>query len=166
LEKAQWESILSIQLALTGKNIDYPVIYDPSNRPGIGRGILAGGNLKTIETLAGSASDLHTEGTILFLEDVGEYLYSIDRMFYNLKRTGKLERLSGLLIGAFRVKPDDPGDEFGKSIYNIVLEQVAPYKYPVCFNFPVGHQKINYALKCGVQHELNISASRVTFKQV
>ncbi len=166
LEKAQWESILSIQLALTGKNIDYPVIYDPSNRPGIGLGILAGGNLKTIETLAGSASDLRTEGTILFLEDVGEYLYSIDRMFYNLKRTGKLEQLSGLLIGAFRVKPDDPGDEFGKSIYNIVLEQVAPYKYPVCFNFPVGHQKINYALKCGVKHELNISASRVTFKQV
>ncbi len=65
------------------------------------------------------------DGMILFLEDTGEYLYSIDRMFYNLKRTGKLENLNGLLIGAFRVKPDDPGDEFGKSVYNIVLEQVA-----------------------------------------
>src|SRR5450432_2908587 len=115
-EKGQWESILSIQLALTGKPIEYPVIYDPANRRGSGQGILAGGNLKTIETLAGSTSDLQTDGMILFLEDVGEYLYSIDRMFYNLKRTGKLDQLSGLLIGAFRGKPDDPGVEVGKSV--------------------------------------------------
>jgi muramoyltetrapeptide carboxypeptidase len=165
-EKGQWDSILSIDAALTGKHIDYPVIYDPANRQGLGQGVLAGGNLKTIETLAGSASDLQTNGTILFLEDVGEYLYSIDRMFYNLKRTGKLENLNGLLIGAFRVKPDDPGDEFGRSIYNIVLEQVSAYKYPVCFNFPVGHQKINYALKCGVRHELNVSKDRVTLEEI
>jgi muramoyltetrapeptide carboxypeptidase len=165
-EKGQWESILSIQLALTGKPIEYPVIYDPANRRGSGQGILAGGNLKTIETLAGSTSDLQTDGMILFLEDVGEYLYSIDRMFYNLKRTGKLDRLSGLLIGAFRVKPDDPGDEFGKSVYNIVLDQVAAFKYPVCFNFPVGHVKTNYALKCGVRHELNVDNGRVAFKEI
>ena len=164
-EKGQWESILSIQLALTGKPIEYPVIYDPANRRGTGQGILAGGNLKTIETLAGSASDLQTDGMILFLEDVGEYLYSIDRMFYNLKRTGKLDKLSGLLIGAFRVKPDDPGDEFGRSVYNIVLDQVAAYKYPVCFNFPVGHVKTNYALKCGVRHELNVDNGKVDFKE-
>jgi muramoyltetrapeptide carboxypeptidase len=164
-EKGQWDSISSIQLALTGKNIDYPVVYDPANRPGYGKGILTGGNLKTIETLAGSASDMHTDGMILFLEDVGEYLYSIDRMFYNLKRTGKLENLSALLIGAFRVKPDDAGDEFGRSVYNMVQEQTAPYKYPVCFNFPVGHQKLNYALKCGVMHELTIGEGRVIFKE-
>jgi muramoyltetrapeptide carboxypeptidase len=165
VEKGQWESILSIQHALTGKQIEYPVVYDPANRPGIGQGILAGGNLKTIETLAGSSSDLRTDGMILFLEDTGEYLYSIDRMFYNLKRTGKLEHLNGLLIGTFRVKPDDPGDEFGRSVYNIVLDQVAAYKYPVCFNFPVGHVKTNYALKCGVKHELIISSERVVFKE-
>jgi muramoyltetrapeptide carboxypeptidase len=165
-EKAQWESILSIQQALTGKPIEYPVIYDSANRSGTGKGILAGGNLKTIETLAGSTSDLQTDGMILFLEDVGEYLYSIDRMFYNLKRTGKLERLNGLLIGAFRVKPDDPGDEFGRSVYNIVLDQVSVFKYPVCFNFPVGHVKTNYALKCGVRHELNISDGRVIFREI
>src|SRR5450432_2880902 len=145
-EKGQWESILSIQSALTGKAIEYPVVYDPANRSGTGQGILAGGNLKTIESVAGSASDLRTDGTILFLEDAGEYLYSIDRMFYNLKRSGKLGKLSGLLIGGFRVKPDDPGEEFGRSIYNIVMDQVAEYHYPVCFNFPVGHQKVNYAL--------------------
>ena len=166
VEKGQWESILSIQSALTGKQIEYPIIYDGSNRPGFGQGILAGGNLKTIETLAGSASDLRTDGMILFLEDTGEYLYSIDRMFYNLKRTGKLDKLKGLLIGAFRVKPDDPGDEFGRSVYNIVSEQVAEFKYPVCFNFPVGHVKTNYALKCGVRYELNIDSGSVGFKEI
>jgi muramoyltetrapeptide carboxypeptidase len=166
LEKGQWDSILSIQYALLGKPIEYPIVPDLGNRPGTGQGILTGGNLKTIETLAGTASDLQTEGMILFLEDVGEYLYSIDRMFYNLKRTGKLDKLNGLLIGAFRVKPDDPGDEFGKSIYNIVMEQVAPFRYPVCFNFPVGHQKMNYALKCGVSHELNIGPEGVLFREI
>lgn len=165
-ERGQWESILSIQQALTGRPVEYPVVYDPANRRGLGQGILAGGNLKTIETLAGSASDLRTDGMILFLEDTGEYLYSIDRMFYNLKRTGKLDRLNGLLVGAFRVKPDDPGDEFGKSVYNIVLDQVKSYKFPVCFNFPVGHVKTNYALKCGVKHELNISSDRVSFREI
>jgi len=164
-EKGQWDSIVSIQQALTGKPIEYPIVYDPGNRVGSGRGILAGGNLKTIETLAGSASDLQTDGMILFLEDAGEYLYSIDRMFYNLKRTGKLKNLNGLLIGGFRVKPDDPGDDFGKSVYNIVHDQVAAYKYPVCFNFPVGHQKINYALKCGVQYDLSISEDKVIFRE-
>jgi muramoyltetrapeptide carboxypeptidase len=86
-------------------------------------------------------------------------------MFYNLKRTGKLANLAGLLIGGFRVKPDDPGDEFGRSVYNIVQDQVANYNYPVCFNFPVGHQKVNYALKCGVLHELNISTDKVVFRE-
>ena len=164
-EKGQWDSILSIQSALLGKPIEYPVVYDPANRKGIGRGILAGGNLKTIESLAGSASDLRTDGMILFLEETGEYLYSIDRMFYNLKRTGKLANLNGLLIGGFKVKPDDPGDEFGRSVYNIVLDQVANYNYPVCFNFPVGHQKVNYALKCGVHYELNIGSDSVIFRE-
>lgn len=164
-EKGQWESILSIQSALTGKPIEYPVVVDAGNRPGVGQGILAGGNLSLIETLAGTSSDLKTDGMILFLEDVGEYLYNIDRLFYNLKRTGKLDKLSGLLIGAFRVKPDDPGDEFGKSLYNIVTNLVSPYNYPVCFNFPVGHQKTNFALKCGIRYELNISRERVVFRE-
>ena len=165
-EKGQWESILSIQTALTGGAIRYPVVYDASNRPGSGQGILTGGNCKTIESLAGTASDLRTEGMILFLEDVDEYLYSIDRMFYNLKRSGKLAGLKGLLIGGFRAKPDDPGEEFGRSVYNIVMEQVAEYQYPVCFNFPVGHQKINYALKCGVKHELHITENQVLFREM
>ena len=117
---------------------------------------LVGGNLKTIESLSGSKSDIDTTGKILFVEDTGEYLYSLDRMFWNLKRSGKLNKLSALLIGGFKIKKDDVGEEFGKSIEEIVLEKVAAYNYPVCFDFAVGHQKNNFALKCGVQHKLSV----------
>jgi muramoyltetrapeptide carboxypeptidase len=138
----------------------YTVNAQPQNRPGLAKGILIGGNLKTIETLAGSPSDIKTEGKILFVEDTGEYLYSIDRMFWNLQRTGKLKGLKGLIIGGFKVKPDDPGEEFGRTVADIVLEKVKDYRYPVCFEFPVGHQRANFAMKCGVIHQLQVMADK------
>ena len=100
------------------------------------------------------------------MEDTGEYLYSIDRMFWNLKRTGKLSRLKGLIIGGFKIKPDDPGDEFGRTLYDIVWEKVKEYDYPVCFDFPVGHQKNNVALKCGVLHRLSVTADKVELAEI
>jgi muramoyltetrapeptide carboxypeptidase len=155
-EPIQWDTINSIQKALTGEKMSYVAPFNEKNRLGISRGILVGGNLKTIESLAGSNSDLKTAGKILFVEDTGEYLYSIDRMFWNLKRTGKLASLKGLIIGGFKIKPDNPGEEFGVSLFDIVLEKVKDYNYPVCFDFPVGHQKNNFALKAGVVHELSV----------
>lgn len=161
-EPLQAQTIDSIHDALSGKKMSYTVVPNILNRMGEAQGMLVGGNLRTLETLAGSASDIKTDGKILFVEDTGEYLYSIDRMFWNLKRTGKLSKLAGLIVGGFRVKPDDPGEEFGKTVPEIVLEKVAEYKYPVCFDFPVGHQRNNFALKCGVKHNLNVSESEVT----
>jgi muramoyltetrapeptide carboxypeptidase len=102
----------------------------------------------------------------LFVEDTGEYLYSIDRMFWNLERTGKLAKLKGLVIGGFKIKPDDPGEEFGKTVQDIVMEKVKGYDYPVCFDFPVGHQKNNFALKCSVKHRLEVKTDSVTLKEV
>ena len=160
-EPIQVESILSIKKALSGEPMKYSVIADVSNRIGTATGILVGGNLKTIETLAGTKSDLLTAGKILFVEDTGEYLYSIDRMFWNLKRTGKLDKLAALVVGGFKIKPDDPGEEFGKTIAEIVWEKVKDYNYPVCFGFPVGHQKENFALKHGVPHRLEINSTGV-----
>ena len=103
---------------------------------------------------------------ILFVEDTFEYLYSIDRMFWNLKRTGKLKGLKGLVIGGFNAKPDDPGEEFGRTLQEIVLEKVKEYKYPVCFDFPVGHQRANFALKCGVLHRLDVGNSETLLREV
>jgi muramoyltetrapeptide carboxypeptidase len=162
----QMETILSIKKALTGEAMKYTTTPTAFNRTGTAEGILVGGNLKTIETLGGSASDLHTAGNILFVEDTGEYLYSIDRMFWNLQRTGKLKDLKALVIGGFKVKVDDPGDEFGRTLQDIVLERTKDYTYPVCFDFPVGHQKNNYALKCGVKHRLSITTEEVILKEL
>lgn len=165
-EPVQIDTILSIGRALKGDKMVYTAFPNTNNIAGISEGVLVGGNLKTIESLSGSASDMKTKGKILFVEDTGEYLYSIDRMFWNLKRTGKLEGLKGLVIGGFKVKPDDPGEEFGRNLYDIVLEKVNGYKYPVCFDFPVGHQKNNYPLKCGVMHRLEVQDREVNLREI
>lgn len=155
----QVETIISIRQVLTGEPIKYTADPVGFNRTGMAEAQLVGGNLSIIETLAGTRSDINTDGKILFLEDTGEYLYSIDRMFWNLKRTGKLANLKGLVIGGFKIKPDDPGDEFGRTVYEVITEKIKEYDYPVCFDFPVGHQKNNFALKCGVKHILNVDTN-------
>lgn len=165
-EQVQIDSINSIRDALSGVKMQYSVPGSSFNRTGTATGTLVGGNLKTIESLSGSKSDLKTAGKLLFVEDTGEYLYSIDRMFWNLKRTGKLDQLAGLIVGGFKVKVDDPGEDFGKTVQDIVLEKIKGFKYPVCFDFPVGHQKLNMALKCGVKHRLSITDTEVTLKEV
>jgi muramoyltetrapeptide carboxypeptidase len=165
-EPIQLATIESINFALTGKPMFYEAMSQVQNKPGKVEGILIGGNLKTIETLSCSRSDISTNGKILFVEDTGEYLYSIDRMFWNLKRTGKLQQLKGLIVGGFRIKADDPGEEFGRTLQEIVLEKIKDCNYPVCFDFPVGHQKNNFALKCGVKHQLAVSPGAVYLKEV
>jgi muramoyltetrapeptide carboxypeptidase len=167
-EPIQIETILSIRDALTGLKMKYTAPSNSNNKIGKAEGILVGGNLKTIESLAASTSDLYTAGKILFVEDTGEYLYSIDRMFWNLKRSGKLFKLKGLIIGGFKLRKDEGAndDEFGKTIEQIVLEKVKEYDYPVCFDFPVGHQKNNFALKCGVKHKLEVSTNESILTEI
>jgi muramoyltetrapeptide carboxypeptidase len=165
-EPEQITTIESIKHALCGNPMIYNCTPNLKNKLGIATGILIGGNLKTIESNAGSASDFNTTNKILFVEDTGEYLYSIDRMFWNLKRTGKLAKLRGLIIGGFKIKKDEGGDDFGKTLEEIVLEKITEYNYPVCFDFPVGHQKNNYALKCGVAHQLTITTNKCTLNEV
>ncbi|MBA3673547.1 MAG: LD-carboxypeptidase [Chitinophagaceae bacterium] len=165
-EPAQIETINSIRKCLTGTKMQYTAVANEKNRVGTADGILIGGNLSILQNLAGTKSDINTAGKILFVEDTGEYLYSIDRMFWNLKRTGKLDKLSGLIIGGMKAKPDDAGEEFGRTVIDIVTEVVKEFKYPVCFDFPVGHQRNNYALKCGVKHRLVVSNDIITLKEV
>ncbi len=165
-EPIQIETIESINDCLSGKKMEYRANPNINNRAGNTTGQLVGGNLRTLENLAGTNSDIITKNKILFVEDTGEYLYSIDRMFWNLERTGKLAQLKGLIIGGFKAKKDDEGEEFGKTLETIVLEKVKNYHYPVCFDFPVGHQKNNYALKCGVIHNLQVNERDVILKEI
>lgn len=166
-DPVQMQTILSIQQALKGEKMSYTAIPNPNNRPGKVVGSLVGGNLRTIENLADTKSDLYVAGKILFVEDVHEKLYNIDRMFWSLKRTGKLKLLKGLIVGGFGVQAEtDPQDEFPEDVYMIVNEKVKNYRYPVCFDFPVGHQRNNFALKCGVRHRLAVDAYSATLEEV
>ncbi|RYY96258.1 MAG: LD-carboxypeptidase [Chitinophagaceae bacterium] len=151
------ETILSIRSALEGQSMGYSAPAHPQARTGTAQGPLVGGNLRILENLAGTPSDIDTKGKLLFIEDTGEYLYSIDRMLENLRRSGKLAGLRGLIVGGIKVKPDDPGEEFGRTVPDIVREKTRDYTYPIAFDFPVGHQPANFALRCGLPHRLTVT---------
>jgi muramoyltetrapeptide carboxypeptidase len=163
-EPIQVDTILSIKQALTGERLLYKIPPSSFNRLGTVTAPLIGGNLSLLANLTGSRSDINTNGKILFIEDTGEYLYNIDRMMYNLLRSKKLEGLAGLIVGGFKIKPDEPDDEFGDTLQSIITEKVKNFDFPVCFDFPVGHQKNNFALKCGVVHTLQVSSNGATLQ--
>ncbi|MDQ7949583.1 MAG: LD-carboxypeptidase [Pedobacter sp.] len=161
----QIETINSIQQALKGEKMKYTAQAHPNNKMGSATAELIGGNMRCIENLGGSSSEITTAGKILFVEDTGEQLYSIDRMFYNLKRSGKLDQLKGLIVGGFKLKKDEDFS-FGRSVVEIVLDITRTYGFPVGFNFPVGHQVANFALKCGVKHHLEVSEAGTILTEV
>ena len=140
------QSVESLRKIVFGEPIEYVVKPNTLNIKGTGKGRLVGGNLSILCHLIGTDSDVDTRGKILFLEDVGEYLYRLDRMMVQMKRAGKLEKLAGLLVGHFSDSKDDKTTAFGKSAYEIIAEHTKEYNYPICFGFPVGHEPTNYAL--------------------
>ncbi|MDB5012921.1 MAG: LD-carboxypeptidase, partial [Daejeonella sp.] len=137
-------SIESLRKALFGHDVEYNLPICPQNLTGESDGILIGGNLTLMVMMAGSVSDVDYTNKILFLEDVGEYLYSIDRMMWNLKRSGKLALIKGLIIGGFTDLKDND-IPFGQTIEEIIVKHVEEYNYPVCFNFPAGHITDNHS---------------------
>jgi len=158
------EFVQSLLHALEGKKTKYQVAIHEFNKKGEGVGELVGGNLSLLAHLVGTDSDLKTKGRILFIEDVGEYLYNVDRMMYQLKRSGKLDKLAGLIIGGF-TDMKDTEKPFGQTVHEIIRDVVAEYDYPVCFDFPVSHDKENYALKIGVGYKLKVGKSKVTLEE-
>ena len=158
-------NIKTMLAALLGKKAEYDVEVNIFNKVGTAKGKLIGGNLTLFTNGIGTSSDVKTNNCILFLEDLDEQLYHIDRMFVQLKRGGKLAKLSGLIIGGF-TDLKDTERPFGKNIYDIVLEQVVEYNYPVCFDFPVSHGENNLALKHGMKHQLVVDDSGVMLKEI
>ncbi|MES2704335.1 MAG: LD-carboxypeptidase [Bacteroidota bacterium] len=157
------EFLKSFYAALTGESIFYHVPPSIFNRTGEAEGILTGGNLAILAHLAGSVSDVDTAGKILFLEDIGEYLYNADRMLMNLKRAGKFNNLKGLILGGF-TDMQDTERPFGQTIEAIISDKVKEYKYPVCFNFPAGHQDTNFTLTLGATHRLIVGDQSSTLE--
>ncbi len=156
--------VLSLKNALTGKKTKYQCAVHEFNKRGEAIGELVGGNLAILAHLVGTESDIKTRGRILFMEDVGEYLYNIDRMMHQLMRSGKLSKLAGLIVGGF-TEIKDTERPFGQTAYEIIRDMVSEFDYPVCFGFPVSHSTENYALKVGVGHKLKITKSKVTLEE-
>jgi len=134
--------------SLKGELPNYEFASHQLNKKGEMEGEVAGGNLSVLCSILGSKSDINTDGKILFLEDLDEYLYHIDRMMMNLKRNGKLAKLKGLIVGGMS-DMNDNAIPFGKTAEEIIREAVEEYDYPVCFNFPAGHIDDNRALILG-----------------
>ncbi|MFN8352904.1 MAG: LD-carboxypeptidase [Spirosomataceae bacterium] len=152
----------TLQKALFGEPLRVEVAPHPLNRLGTATAPMIGGNLCLLAHLIGSKSDVSTDGKILFLEDVGEKVYNLDRMMLQLRRAGKLSNLAGLLVGQF-TDLADYDTPFGKTAWEIVAEHTAAYSYPVCYDFPVGHVPDNRAIVCGATAQLHVGSEDVTW---
>lgn len=158
-------SLKTLKNCLFGHEVSYSVNPHALNRDGQAEGTLVGGNLSLLIAMQGSASDFNYDDAVLFIEDVGEYLYATDRMLRTLKRAGKLTNLAGLIVGGFtEVKDNDI--PFGQSVEQIVMEVVKDYKYPVCFDFPAGHIPDNRALILGRSVSLSVQAHHTYLKYI
>lgn len=160
-DNADAPELQSLLQAWTGQETLYPVAPQEHNHSGEASGLLTGGNLAILAHLSGSVSQVDTQGKILFIEDIGEYLYSTDRMLMNLKRAGSLAGLAGLICGGF-TDMKDTERPFGQDLYGLILDKVLEYGYPVCFDFPAGHQDNNYTLRFGQPYHLKVSPLSVT----
>ncbi|MDP9042711.1 MAG: LD-carboxypeptidase, partial [Bacteroidota bacterium] len=149
---------------LTGEKLSYSCDPHPLNRKGMAEGTLMGGNLTLLAHTLGGPSDFKTKGLILFIEDIGEYLYNVDRMLFQLKAAGKFQKPAAVVVGNF-TDLKDTERPFGKDAYEIIHDILREFDYPVCFGFPVGHVKANYALRCGVEYKLKISQGAVMLEE-
>jgi muramoyltetrapeptide carboxypeptidase len=155
--------IITLKKVLFGEKPEYSIASNPLSRKGNAEGIIVGGNLSLLYALAGSSSDIDTSGKILFIEDLDEYLYHIDRMMMQLKRSDKLDKLAGLVVGGMTEMRDNE-IPFGKTANEIIAEAVAEFNFPVCFDFPAGHINDNRAIILGGKVKLNVSDKMVDLK--
>ena len=162
--KKHADNVTSLLQCISGRKVNISAATNTHNRPGKASGKLIGGNLSLLANIVGTTSDIETKDHILLIEDLGEYLYAVDRMMQQLKRSGKLSQLSALIVGEF-TDMKDTERPFGKKLEQIILDAVKEYDYPVCFDFPVSHGNKNTAVKIGVDYQLNISKSSVTLKE-
>ncbi len=164
IEKKSNDTAESIRETLFGRsyNIEVENLSDLC-RIGQAKGELVGGNLSVLYSICGTHSALNTNGKILFLEDLDEYLYHIDRMVQNLKRNGLLDNLKGMIVGGM-TDMNDNTIPFGKTAEEIVADIVSEYNFPVCFNFPAGHLHDNRALIFGRKVTLDVSKEKIDLK--
>nr|WP_291118704.1 LD-carboxypeptidase [Flavobacterium sp. UBA6135] len=163
IPRATPEAKESLRKALFGEPLSYAIPYDSMNKIGTTRGELVGGNLSILYSLFGSNSAVDCSDKILFLEDLDEYLYHVDRMMMNLKRNGCLESLKGIVVGSM-TKMKDNDIPWGKNALEIIEDITKKYNIPMVYNFPAGHIPDNRALVFGRQVLLEVSESGTVLK--
>ena len=156
--------IQSLKQVLEGEKTSYTIPAHELNILGNVKAEMVGGNLCILAHLIGSKNAIDTNGKILFLEDVGEYHYNIDRLLIQCKNAGLFDHLAGLVIGGF-TDLKDPASDFGANAYEIIKEHTSGYTYPICFNFPISHGLANFAIKQGQVYSLAISGQEVSLKE-
>jgi muramoyltetrapeptide carboxypeptidase len=156
--------IESLKQVLEGHKTSYTIPAHTMNTLGNAKAALVGGNLCILAHLIGSKNAIDTNGKILFIEDVGEYHYNIDRLMIQCKNAGMFDHLAGLVIGGF-TDLKDPSSDFGATAYDIIKEHTSAYTYPICFDFPISHGLPNYAIKQGQEYNLSISGQDVSLKE-
>jgi len=163
---ASKESMETLYNALFGENIDISYTYtEYPNRSGTAQGIFTGGNLALLHSVLASNSDVNYDGKILFIEDVGESHYNIDRMLWTLKRAGKLDKLQALIVGGFTdLKDSEPS--FGQRYEDIIMDKVQDFDYPIAFGFPAGHIEDNRALLLGKVVVLTINENHINLTYI
>jgi muramoyltetrapeptide carboxypeptidase len=142
--------------ALLGSPLRYETDPHEGNRHGTAEAILTGGNLAILAHLTGSPSQVDTSGKILFLEDIGEYRYNLDRMLVNLRRSGQLANIKGLILGDF-TDTQDTERPFGQEVVDLISDKVAEYSYPVLFGLPAGHDDVNFPLRLGTHYKMEVT---------
>ena len=161
---ADGEGVFSLRRLLFGWQPRYRVAPHPLNRKGKAQGRVVGGNLSVLTALVGTPYDIFKKGNILFIEDVNEPLYKIERMLYTMKLSGVLASLDALVVGAFAGCRDDSA--FGGTVYDVIRHVVEEYDYPLCFGFPVGHSSRCYPMPVGAVAELEVGAGGVSLNYI
>jgi muramoyltetrapeptide carboxypeptidase len=153
--------IQALNAILQGQPTPYVAPTHGYNQLGSVTAPMIGGNLCLIAHLVGSENSLDTKGKILFLEDIGEYHYNLDRMVIQMKNAGLFNHLAGLVIGGFSDMRDEPTD-IGAGAYEILQFHIKEFNYPICYDFPISHGMANYPIKLGAQYTLSVLAQGVT----
>lgn len=158
------ESLQSLVDVMNGHKIKYTIESNLNNKTGQVKAEVVGGNLAIIYGLIGTNSDIDLTNKILFIEDVGEYIYAIDRMMWALQKSGKLNKLAGLIVGGMSII-NDTDVPFGKTVEGVILERIEKLSIPVCFDFPAGHISDNRAIIFGREATLVVRENEVVFEQ-
>jgi len=161
--KAPEEVKETLRKALFGESVSYTIPSKAYDVKGKASGELVGGNISILNSLLGSKSSIDTGGKILFIEDLDEYLYHIDRMMYNLKRNGYFEKVKGIVVGSMSDMHDNE-IPFGQNEVQIITAIASEYQIPIVFEFPAGHQVDNRALLLGKQVDFEVNEKEVTLK--